>query len=205
MKPKVYLAELIGTFALTMVGAGAGAQDAGLMAVALAHGLALLTMVYVFGPISGAHVNPAVTLGLAFAKKIEWKDAVFYWIAQVLGAVLAAAFLVLVLGDISSGATTFDGNPLIAVLLEAVLTFFLVNAVFQAAVKGSAGKHAGLVIGLTLTAMILVGGPVTGASLNPARTFGPALFTGTLGQYWVYVVGPAAGSILAALYYKYQD
>lgn len=205
MKPKVYLAELIGTFALTMVGAGAGAQDAGLMAVALAHGLTLLTMVYVFGPISGAHVNPAVTLGLAYAKKIEWKDAVFYWIAQVLGAVLAAAFLVLVLGDISAGATTFDGNPLIAVLLEAVLTFFLVNAVFQAAVKGSAGKHAGLVIGLTLTAMILVGGPVTGASLNPARTFGPALFTGTLGQFWVYVVGPAVGGILAALYYKYQD
>src|SRR5690606_17108817 len=100
------------------------------------------------------------------------------------GGIVGAAALVYFLGDISHGATTFSGDPLAAVVLEALLTFFLVNAVFQTAVRGRGGDFAGLAIGLTLTAMILVGGPITGASLNPARTLGPALFTGTLPQLW---------------------
>jgi MIP family channel proteins len=197
MNWKAYTVESIGTFALVLAGAGAGAQNAGLLAVALAHGLVIVAMAYAFGPISGAHVNPAVTFGLALGGALSWRDALGYWIAQFAGAALAAFALTWWLGDIRSGATTFAGDPITALVLEAVLTFFLVNAVYQTAVRGKGGDFAGLAIGLTLVAMILVGGPITGASLNPARTFGPALFTGTLGQFWVYLVGPLLGAAAA--------
>ncbi len=204
MKTKVWLAELIGTAALVFVGAGAGALAVGgLIGVALAHGLILAGVVYAYGPISGAHVNPAVTFAIALRGKLKWRFAAYYWIAQLVGGALAAGALFFVLGGAGSGlGATLPApqvSPVQAIVVEGLLTFLLANAVLQTAVKKSATPFAGLAIGLTLAAAILMGGPLTGASLNPARTFGPDLFTGNLGTFWIYLVGPAAGAGLAAL------
>jgi len=208
-KSKVFIAELIGTFALTFIGAGAGIAGAGLLGVALAHGLTLAVFVYVYGNVSGTHVNPAVTFGLALNKTVSWADAVVnYWIAQFLGATCAVGMLALTGQDLSGAATTgpLTSNMLPALLVEAVLTFFLVNSVLHAAVAGKAGAMAGWTIGATLTFAILMGGQLTGASLNPARTFGPAIYTGGLTQastYVVYFVGPLLGAAVAAYVYKF--
>jgi MIP family channel proteins len=180
---KPALAELIGTFTLTFIGAGAGAlagtNGGGIVAVALAHGVALMVIVYAWGAISGAHVNPAVTFGLAVAGKIDWVKAVWYWIAQFVGATIAAYLLLYLVGkDSGLGATTGSLTKTDAVktiVVEAVLTFFLVTVVFGTAVSGRNGNAAGIAIGLVLTMDILMGGALTGASMNPARTFGPAL------------------------------
>lgn len=207
MKPNVFFAELVGTFALVFIGAGVGAQNvAGLLGVAVAFGLTAATMVYLFGEISGTHINPAVTFGLALAGEVKWVDAVFYWIAQFLGGIIAGAALFYIFGGAQNGlgATVLASNVnwLQGLVIEAILTFFLVNAVLFGAVKGYAGKRAGFVIGLTITFAILLAGPLTGASLNPARTLGPAIFTGTLDQFWIYLIGPLAGAFLAWLFYR---
>ncbi len=204
MKTKVWLAELIGTAALVFIGAGTGALAVGgLIGVALAHGLILATIVYAYGPISGAHVNPAVTLAVALRGKLKWSAAAIYWAAQFAGAALAAGALFFVLGGAGSGlGATLPApqvSPLQAIVVEGLLTFLLANAVLQTAVRKPGTPFAGLAIGLTLAAAILMGGPLTGASLNPARTFGPALFTSNLGTLWIYLVGPFAGAGLAAL------
>lgn len=200
---KVFVAELIGTFALTFIGASAGVAGAGLVGVALAHGFVLAVLVYVFGHISGTHVNPAVTFGLALNGTIKWGQAVYYWIAQFLGALLAAFLVQTFFGGIAAGATTGPltaSAPGMAMLVEMVLTFFLVNTVLHAAVAGKAGPFAGWAIGTTLAFAILAGGGFTGASLNPARTLGPALFTGAIldpNTYLVYFAGPLLGAALA--------
>lgn len=215
---KVFVAEFIGTFALVFVGAAAGMYNVGLLGVALAHGLTLAVFAYAYGHISGTHINPAVTLGLASNGNIKWSDAVVYWFAQFSGAALAAFLLrtfvsLIDVNAFSATATTgvlTTDYPYHALAVEALLTFFLVNTVLHAAVDGKAGPLAGLAIGLTLTIAILAGGPLTGASLNPARTFGPALFTTSSGGrdflnpmlYLVYFVGPFVGSILAVLVYQ---
>ena len=204
---KPALAELIGTFTLTFIGAGAGAlagtSGGGIIAVALAHGVALMVIVYTWGAISGAHVNPAVTFGLALAGKMDWVKAVWYWIAQLVGAALAAYLLAYLVGvSTGLGATTgslTNADPVKTIVVEAVLTFFLVTAVFGTAVMGRNGNAAGLAIGFVLTMDILMGGALTGASMNPARTFGPALAAGDLSYFWMYVVGPLAGGAIAAL------
>lgn len=213
MNPKAVFAELIGTFTLVLIGAGAGAQadpgTAGLVAVALAHGLALMVIVYNWGDISGAHVNPAVTLGALVGGKIDIAKAIAYWIAQLLGGIAAAYLLVWFLGQGTSlGQTTGSltppaegGDAAKVIVLEGVLTFFLVTAVFASGIYGKNGVAAGLAIGLVLTIDILVGGPLTGASMNPARTLGPALAAGDLSYVWMYFVGPLAGGALAALIY----
>lgn len=210
-KSKVFVAELIGTFALTFIGAGAGIAGAGLIGVALAHGLTLAVFAYAYGYVSGTHVNPAVTFGLALNKTVSWGEAaVNYWLAQFVGAAAAAGMLVVAAGRaaISAGATVGALTPNIvpALLVEAILTFFLVNTVLHAAVGGKAGNFAGWAIGSTLTFAILAGGPLTGASLNPARTFGPAIYTGALGNvstYLVYFVGPLFGAAVAAYLYRF--
>ena len=204
MKTKVWLAELIGTAALVFVGAGTGALAVGgLIGVALAHGLILATIVYAYGPISGGHVNPAVTLAVALRGKLKWSAAAIYWAAKFPGAGLAAGVLFFVLGGASSGlGATLPApqvSPLQAIVVEGLLTFLLANSVLQTAVRKPGTPFAGVAIGLTLAAAILMGGPLTGASLNPARTFGPALFTGNLGTFWIYLIGPFAGAGLAAL------
>lgn len=207
---KVFLAEFIGTFALTFVGAAAGISGAGLLAVALAHGFTLAVFAYAYGHISGTHVNPAVTFGLALNGAVTWGQAVFYWIAQFAGAVFAAFLLSRFVGDISGGATVGSlttSHPVLAMAVEAILTFFLVNTILHTAVAGNGGKFAGWAIGTTLAFAILAGGPLTGASLNPARTFGPALFSSpslaNVNTYVIYLFGPLIGSTFAVIVYNF--
>ena len=211
------LAEFIGTFALIFIGAGAGALGiGGLVGVALAHGLVVLGFAYAYGHISGTHINPAVTLGVWAAGKIDAARAGSYIVFQIAGGIVAALALRWVLGGTETGLgltqlahlTLHDGaiaitiTPLIGVVLEAILTFFLVNAVLNAGISGKATIPGGLAIGLTLTFCILMGGPLTGASLNPARSIGPAVATGDFTSLWVYLVGPAIGGVAAGLLYK---
>lgn len=206
------VAEFIGTFLLTFIGAGTGAMagtsGGGIVAVALAHGVALMVVVYALGPISGAHVNPAVTLGLALTGKERWDRAAFYLVAQLIGAAVAGFLLAYLLGpsgDVAGlGATVGSlttADPLKTIVLEAVLTFFLVLAVYSSGVRNNNGNMAGVAIGFVLTMDILMGGALTGASMNPARTFGPALATGHFEYLWMYIVGPIVGGALAALVY----
>ncbi len=211
---KPALAELIGTFTLVFIGAGAGALaggpgGAGLVGVALAHGLALMIVVYAWGAVSGGHANPAVTFGLVVAGKITWERAIWYWVAQFIGAALAAYLLLYLVGAASGlGATTGPlsvgaaADPLKAIVVEAVLTFFLVIAVFGSAVSGRNGNAAGAAIGLVLAMDILMGGPLTGASMNPARSFGPALALLNFSYLWIYLVGPLLGGAAAGLLYS---
>jgi aquaporin Z len=208
MKARPFFAELIGTFALVFIGAGTAALGmAGLVGVATAFGLVLAVFVYLFGEISGGHFNPAVTFGVALTGNVEWVTAVFYWIAQCLGAILAAALLLFIFNGAGNGlgATVLVSgvNPLQGVVVEAVLTFFLATSVLFGAIAGYAGKRAGFVIGLTYTFSILMGGPLTGGSLNPARTLGPAIFSNSLGEFWIYLIGPFVGAALAAVVYKF--
>ena len=215
---KASLAEFIGTFTLVFIGAGAGALaiagNGGILGVALAHGTALIVIIYAFGSISGAHVNPAVTFGIALAGRMSWVRAVFYWVAQFLGAVLAAYVLLWILepgqlaGGETKGAYTIpaavdkDAHAIARVLVvEAILTFFLVVAVFASGVQGRNGNMAGVAIGAVLTMDILAGGPLTGASMNPARTFGPAMAVGDFRYLWMYLVGPMLGGAVGALVY----
>ena len=213
---KVFVAELIGTFALVFVGSAIGMYDAGLLAVALAHGLTLAAISYTFGHISGAHVNPAVTFGLALNGTIEWAEAAVYWVAQFAGAVLAAFTLNSLVSLVNAQAfaatqTTgvlTDNFPYYATGVEALLTFFLVTAVLHTAVAGKAGPMAGWAIGTTLAIAILAAGPLTGASLNPARTFGPAAVAGLARDgmlYLVYFAGPLLGAAIAVGVYRLLD
>lgn len=209
MRMREELAELIGTFTLVFIGAGAGAlagsNAGGIVSVALAHGLALMVVVYAWGSISGAHVNPAVSFSLALTGRLGWGKAVRYWVAQLLGAAVAGYLLRFLLGTTGSLGMTLPAasvGSLQAVVVEAVLTFFLVAAVYGSAVAGRNGNAAGLAIGLVLTMDILMGGSLTGASMNPARTFGPALAMMNFDQIWIYLVGPFLGGGLAAVVYE---
>ncbi len=207
MHTKNLIVEFIGTFALIFVGAGAVAIDVGgLAGAAFAHGFVVIAFIYAYGHISGTHINPAVTLGLLIAGEIEFAAAVGYWIVQFLGGILGALLLNLILpdpGDLGVTILTEGVTPIQGLVVEIVLTFFLVNTIFNTAVNGKAGSLAGLAIGLALIACIFMGGPLTRASLNPARTLGPAVFS-TAPQWhniWLYFVGPCVGAILAALLY----
>lgn len=215
LKPCV--AEFIGTFALIFVGVGVIANhsnlnsNAGLLAVALAHGLTIAVMVSATGAISGGHLNPAVTFGLLVGGKISLQRSVAYWVSQLAGAVLAAALVGMLLhtADISGKELVFKGTPALgkgatgiqSVGIEAVLTFFLVFVVYGSAVDVRAPKIGGLAIGLTIVLDILFGGPYTGAAMNPARTFGPAIIGGQWDHHYVYWVGPLIGGALAGLIY----
>jgi MIP family channel proteins len=215
MDIKAALAEFIGTFTLVFIGAGAGALAAisggGIVGVALAHGVALLVIIYAWGSISGAHVNPAVTFGVLVAGRMDIAKAIAYWVAQFVGAAAAAYLLLWLLQPSVTdlGATigsltptpTNPGDPVKVVVLEGVLTFFLVIAVFASGIHGRNGNMAGIAIGLVLTMDILMGGALTGASMNPARTFGPALAMNDFSYLWMYLVGPMVGGAVAALLY----
>lgn len=203
-------AEFIGTFALVFIGAGTVAIGVGgLVGVALAHGLVVLSFAYAYGSISGTHINPAVTVGVWAAGGMPSGRALGYIIVQLLGGVAAGFCLRATLAGTAwagtgLGATVLaDGvTPLCGMALEALLTFFLVNAVLNAGIAGRGGEQAGMAVGFTLTAAILVGGPLTGASLNPARTLGPALATGNVADLWLYFVGPILGGLVAAVLYR---
>jgi MIP family channel proteins len=199
------LAEFVGTFTLVFIGAGAAATGGSLTDVALAHGFVIIGAVCAFGGISGAHVNPAVTLAALLARAVEAAEGARYWLAQFLGAVAAAALLAWLLGQESGlGATRLapDIDPIRGIAVEAVITFFLASAVLYCAVAGRGGGMEGVAIGTTLAFGILMGGTLTGGSMNPARSFGPALMMGQLDQMWIYVAGPFLGAAIAALIYN---
>lgn len=212
------VAEFIGTFALIFFGAGSICADQylrssggiGLLAIALAHGLAIGIMVSALGHVSGGHYNPAITIGVWVTKRINTIDALLYWVAQLAGGVVAAFILKAVIPDDTWRAVAL-GTPELArdfpvwagMSLEAVTTFFLVLVVFATAIdeRGAFKAIAGFGIGLTITIGILVAGPLTGAALNPARFFGPALAANHWANVGVYWIGPLAGGFIAGLLY----
>ena len=214
---RIFVAELIGTFALVFIGAGTAVVGiSGLLGVALAHGFVVTAFAYTYGHVSGAHINPAVTFGLALNNTIKWAEAAYYWVAQFVGAIVAAYLLTVIVGSVNLGGiqagatvgTLTEPAPYMALGVEIILTFFLVNTILHTAVAGKGGAFAGLAIGLTLVFAILTGGPMTGASLNPARTFGPALFTGSFTDpmtYLIYFAGPIIGAALAVGVYKFLN
>lgn len=211
---KKCVAEFVGTFTLIFIGVGAihnagnGSGMAGLVGIALAHGLAIAVMVSATGGISGGHLNPAVTFGVLVGRKISVSDTIAYWIAQLAGGSAAGFLLLAVYGadgrDIVANGTpdlASKISPGVGILVEAVLTFFLVFVVYGSAVDVRAPKIGGLAIGLTVALDILFGGPITGAAMNPARTFGPALASGHWANHYVYWVGPLLGGAVAGLIY----
>lgn len=208
MNTKALTAEFVGTFALILIGAGAGVISGSLVAVAFAHGFVVLGFAYAFGPISGTHINPAVTIGLLVGGQIDFAKAAGYIVVQLLGGIAGAAALNFVLGAQAGtlGATVPADGVSVAqtFVLEVILTFFLVNAIYFTAVSGKAGDFAPIAISFTLVFCILMGGPLTGASLNPARTLGPALFSSApnaLPTAWIYFLACPLGGVLAALFY----
>lgn len=208
MQSRALAAEFIGTFSLIFIGAGAAVVAGNLVAVALAHGLVVMAFAYAYGNISGTHINPAVTIGLLVGGQIKVGDAIGYIIVQLLGGIAGAGALSFVVGAGSMGATVpAEGVSLgQAFVLEVILTFLLVNSIYHSAVSGKAGNLAPVAIGLTLTACIAMGGPLTGASLNPARSLGPALFSDTataISSLWVYFIACPIGGVLAALVHKF--
>jgi len=209
------VAEFIGAFTLIFIGGGAGivvahfgSSSGGLVGVALANGLAIGIMVSNLGHISGGHFNPAITLGFVVTRRITATLAVVYWVAQLLGATVAALILRYIFSKLGgvAGATPVphlhEGK---AVVLELIMTFFLVFAVWATAVdpRGAFKSIAGLAIGLTITIDVLMGGPLTGAAMNPARAFGPEVAGHMWTGWWVYWLGPIAGALIAALLYEY--
>jgi MIP family channel proteins len=212
-KLRPLLAEFIGTFALIFVGVGASktvGHDA--LAVALAHGLTIAAFVSATLHISGGQFNPAVTFGLVCGGHMGSAEAIRYWLAQLLGAV-AAAFICLGLFNrdiIVNGTPQLNANPALGVILtpaqgiliEAILTFFLVFVVHGTAVDERGRRVAGLAIGATITLDILFGGPLTGAAMNPARVFGPAVAANYWRAHYVYWIGPLLGGGLGGLVYR---
>ncbi|MFL5920883.1 MAG: MIP family channel protein [Gaiellaceae bacterium] len=208
------VAEFVGTFTLIFVGAGSiiATQGGNLTAIGLAHGLAIGVMASAVGHISGGHFNPAVTLGFVVTRRMEARLAATYWFAQLIGAVLAAFMLTWLLPENQVDAVNL-GVPAVgngigagsAVVIEGVLTFFLVWVIFATAAdpRGTFASIAGLAIGLTITLDIYIGGVYTGAAMNPARAFGPDLVQNVWSDAWVWWVGPLVGGALAALLYEY--
>jgi len=209
------VAEFFGTFMLVFFGAGAvmttnfPKADFGLLGVAFAYGIALAIGVSATMTISGGHLNPAVTAGMLAIRRIDAKSAALYVVAQLLAAAVAALVLksilpsgvtkVLALGTPSIAATTTLGS---AIAIEAILTFFLMSAVLGTAVSAEAPRIAGFGAGLTLFIGVLIGGPLTGAALNPARAFGPAVVSGQWVSQGVYWVGPILGALVAAFLWE---
>lgn len=213
---RILTAEFVGTFALIYVGAGVAALGlGGLVGAALARGLVLLAFVYMVGHISGTHINPAVTLAVWASGKMKAGLAAAYVSIQLIAGIAAAYTLAFCLGGTGTGlgvtrlahgltvaGTSIDVTATMGIAIEALLTMFLALAVLQCAVGGKGGDLAGVAIGLTLTFAILMGGPLTGASLNPAQSLGPAVAAGQFGDLWIYFVGPGLGGVAAAALHR---
>jgi aquaporin Z len=228
MNPRSLFAELLGTAILVFFAVGTAtlsfgfkitgaSTSAGVIATALAFGLVLLVLVYAIGPISGCHVNPAVTIGFLVARRISLSDAIGYWIAQFAGAIAGAAALFGVVHDtphyskttIGLGTDGYGSHSMVglngsgAFIVEIILTFLFVFVILSVTRRASNAMVAGLVIGLSLTLVHLIGIPLDGTSVNPARSLGPALFVGgaALSQLWVFIVAPLVGGVLSAIVY----
>jgi len=203
-------AEAIGVFALVFVGCGAIMADAetgslGSVGVALAFGLVIMAMVYATGHVSGAHLNPAVTFAFALTRHFPWPRVPAYWAAQMAGAIVAAVCLRASLGDVAEvGATTPSGSDAQSFFWEAVLTALLLFVIMAVATDTRAvGEAAAIAIGGTIALASLAGGSVSGASLNPARSLGPALVSGEHPSIWLYLVAPLVGASAGALAYAF--
>ncbi|MGL6298172.1 MAG: MIP family channel protein [Methanobacteriaceae archaeon] len=221
---KKYVSELIGTMVLVLFGCGSAAiagEVLGSLGIALAFGLSIVAMAYVIGNVSGCHINPAVSLGMLIDGRMDVKDFVLYVIAQVIGAIIGIAILAFLINSSSAlvggyiatglgqngfGAASSVGLSMMgALVVEIILTFVFVFTVLGATATEKNGVIAGIVIGLTLAFVHIMGIPLTGTSVNPARSIAPALFIGgeALNQLWVFIVGPFIGAILAAFSYKF--
>ena len=219
---KKYFAELIGTAALVLVGCGSAViagSHISYTGIAFAFGLTVLVMVYAIGPISGCHINPAITVAMWVANKIKGKDAIFYIVAQCLGGIIGAGVLWLIarglpgytlavsgLGQNGYGAHSPAGYSLLSCFIaEVVLTALFLFVIFGATHKDAPKGFAGIAIGFSLVLIHLVGIPITGTSVNPARSLGPAVFVrgAALSQLWLFIVAPIIGGIIAALIWRY--
>ncbi|MEO7083326.1 MAG: aquaporin [Gemmatimonadaceae bacterium] len=230
MNTRKLFAEMLGTALLVFFGVGVAtlsfgfklagmSTSAGIVATALAFGLVMVIMAYAIGPISGAHINPAVTMGFLVSRRMCVGDAVSYWVAQIIGGLVGAWLLYVIFGSIAvySTATTglgtdgYGAQSMInlgvggAFLAETILTFSFVLVVLTVTTKAAATSVSGLAIGLALATVHLVGIPLTGTSVNPARSIGPAVFVGgpAMGQLWLFIVAPLLGGALAALVSMY--
>lgn len=223
---KKYAAECFGTFVLTFFGCGSAAiagSKLGTLGIAMAFGLSIIAMAFVIGNVSGCHINPAVSFGLYLDKRLSKEDLIGYWIAQFVGGLIAAALLAIVvsccnLGGVATTGLGCDGfdklsatglNCIGAIVVEIVLTCVFVLSVLGSTANAKTAPYAGIIIGLTLTFVHIMGIPLTGTSVNPARSFGPALFMGMCGgdwtafsQVWVFIVAPLIGAALAAVLWK---
>ena len=216
---KKYFAEMIGTMVLVLMGCGAAVfaggaagivgTGVGTLGVALAFGLAVVAMAYTIGSVSGCHINPAITLGALLSGRIGGKDAAMYMVFQVIGAIIGSAIIWVLLASApysadfvtKTGANGFaEGHLWQALIAETVFTFVFVFVVLGATAKFAHGKFAGLAIGLALVLVHIVCIPITGTSVNPARSIGPALFEGidAIKQLWVFIVAPFVGAAIAA-------
>lgn len=228
---KKYLAELVGTMILVLMGCGSAIFNFGVgstaqvLTVAFGFGLSVVAMAYTIGKVSGCHINPAITLGVFLSKRMSAKDAGMYMLFQVLGAIIGSAILFAIVSSIDAGsasyiaqngsfATTTGANGLQpgvsmmgGLIAEMVFTFVFVLVVLGTTSKGGAGNFAGLAIGLSLVLVHIVCIPLTGTSVNPARSIGPAIFQGgeALSQLWIFIVGPFVGAVLASLVWKVLD
>ena len=214
---KKYLAEMIGTMVLVLMGCGTavslscGVDTASVVGTALAFGLAVVGMAYAIGGISGCHINPAITLGVWLSKRMSGKDAAMYMLFQVIGAFIGAGILMALAPESGLGANAlYQEDIVMSLVIEAILTFVFVLAILGVTSKKEYSSVAGVVIGLSLTLVHILGIAFTGTSVNPARSFGPALFLGlftensdALVNVWVFIVGPLVGGILAALVYMF--
>ena len=217
MKNK-YVAEALGTMVLVLLGCGSAVFNGGavsvahVLTIAFAFGLSVVAMAYAIGPISGCHINPAITLGVWLSGRMPGKEAVGYMIAQIIGAIVGSAIIYAILqtGTVAVGATATGANDFTcgfapAIIAEVVFTFIFVLVVLRCTdAEQGAGAFGGLIIGLTLVLIHIVCIPITGTSVNPARSIGPALFEGgsALAHLWVFIVAPLAGGALAAVVAK---
>jgi aquaporin Z len=211
---KPYIIEGVGTFALVFIGCGTAAMmtpdnKVAMLIVAIAFALILMVIIYLWGSISGAHVNPVVSMAMALDGRISGGKMFGYWLAQFIGAILAAILLLYIFGNKSTLGSSIgyltDTFPWKAVLIETIITFFLVYIILIVTANDTnetIQKYAGIIIGATLGLGVLFGYLLTGGSMNPARSFGPALISNNMKNIWIYFVGPIAGSILAFVFYR---
>jgi aquaporin Z len=219
---KKYLAEIVGTFVLVFFGCGTAVvagDKVGILGIAFAFGLALIGAAYGIGPISGCHINPAVSLGVCVAGRMSFKDMLGYWVSQCAGAILAAVVLAAIVGGVGGGYDVaakglgqngwgpgYQGEYTIlsAMIFEFVATLIFVIVILGSTQKSAPAGFAGLAIGITLVAIHLLGIHITGTSVNPARSLGPALLVGgrALGQLWLFLLFPSLGGAVAGLLFR---
>lgn len=211
---KKYIAEFIGTFALVFFGTGSiivnqqSEGSVGLVGIALTFGLIITAMIYTFGNISGAHINPAVTIAFYFNKSISKIDSLFYIIAQVTGAIMASIILKsLFPANTTLGVTLPSGSNIQSIIIEIISTYFMMLTILGITSQKlkETIDFSGIVIGSTVIALIFFSGPISGGSFNPARSIGPALISGELTSLWIYLIAPTSGAILATFSWRLFD